>query len=141
MTDDREEERWKEITIQLSLLSVPVIYCPKQLGEEGACLASKLQSVLEGLQGRNSRQELAWSSKDLGGVLLPDLLPGLLTSSYLSYTSQDYMSRGGAVHSGLVPFTSIINQENAPKTFFQSSMIKLVTQLMVYSSDNTIVSS
>lgn len=35
--------------------------------------------------------------------------------SLFSYTTRGHLSRGGTANSGLIPLTSIINPENAPK--------------------------
>jgi hypothetical protein len=53
----------------------------------------------------------------------PDLL------SLFSYTTQDYLPRGGTTHSGLGPPTSIINQDSVPHICPQASPIETVSQM------------
>jgi hypothetical protein len=66
---------------------------------------------------RDQRQELKQK-----GCLLAGCLQGWL--SLLSYTSKDYLLRGGPAHSCLGQPTIIINQENAPP--LQANLIKAI---------------
>ena len=49
--------------------------------------------------------------------------------SLLSYTAQDHLPRGDTIHSGLSPPTSIADQENAPYTCLQASLMEVFDQL------------
>lgn len=58
------------------------------------------------------------------------LLACSLAHAYLGfYTTQAYLPRKGATHSGLGPLISIRNQANAIKTLPQTKMIKVFPQL------------
>lgn len=63
---------------------------------------------LLGSQGRHSRQEL--TQRNVAYWLAPHAFLGLL-----SYTTQNYLPRGGTGHSAIGPSKSITNQETVPE--------------------------
>lgn len=82
----------------------------KQFGEERVYLAYRLQSIIRGMQGRNKRQEPRGNrSRGHGWMILTDFL------SLFSYIPQDYLPKDGTTHSGVGPFTSVVNQKKKKK--------------------------
>jgi hypothetical protein len=79
-----------------------------KLEKERASLVFRLQSIIDGRQGWNSRSRpggMNWS-KDHWAMLS--------LACYLSDTAQSYFLRGGTTHSGISPPKSITNHENVP---------------------------
>lgn len=115
----------------LAGISIAVLkhYDQKQLSSNGFISCYSLQSTIQGSEVRNSRQGLRQRSwrNDVHWVA-PHGLPFLL-----SYSSRDYLLRGGTYHSELgCPLTSILNQENDLQAWLLSSLMEVFFSRFIF---------
>ena len=86
------------------------------MGRKWFISAYRLQSIMKGSQGRNSRQEPGERTRaEHGKTLLTDLSPWLTQSTFLD--NLGWPAQGGIACSGIGPPTSIINQKVTPTGF------------------------
>lgn len=107
----------------LVCISVPSIntMMESNLKRKGFISSYRLNSIIKGSQGMNSRQKFE------AETMVEMLLPGLL--GFPSSKVQAYLIRVDAIYSGLGLPTSVINQDNSPHTSPQGNLTKATLQL------------
>ena len=87
---------------------------------------SRSQSIIEEMQGQNSSRN---EGTEYGEKMLASSAPAVSSSLYLPGSP----AHAGPVHTGLVPPTSIINQENATPTCFLGQTDGIINSIEVSS--------
>lgn len=102
--------KMKEAMFKLAVCCCVKYHDQKQLENRELSSFHSLQSIAEGRQGKNSRQELEGETMGRGGGFCLLLCFSNLFS-WPSNTSQTQLPKDGTAHGGLSPSVSIINQD------------------------------